>query len=127
MKREDMNENRNQGGGVAQGNEAGGLPGSDTRRRGGGSGRRRGVPGDTGRHAPKPGVLTSEFWGVVMALGTALVACMTSDDQMVKLAALGALTLLGSTLGGVYIWSRTRVKVGGRVARAARSVEDIPA
>ncbi len=60
--------------------------------------------------ASKPGFKTSELWSVAAALGTAVVACLSSDDRWVKIAALGALSVLGSVLGGLYVWSRTRLK-----------------
>jgi hypothetical protein len=62
------------------------------------------------RRSVKPGIQTSELWTTVGALAAALATCLASDDRAVKLAALGSLTCLGCVLGGLYIWSRTRMK-----------------
>ncbi len=67
---------------------------------------------------PKPGFATSEFWSVVAAVATAFAACFSSGDRWVQIAALGALTVLGSVLGGLYVWSRTMVKTAARSYRS---------
>ena len=75
------------------------------------NGRDRPANGKSMVTAPaKPGVLTSELWSVVFTVGAAVASCLTAEDRTVQLAALGAMTLLGCVLGGLYIWSRTRVK-----------------
>ena len=61
----------------------------------------------------KPGVLTTEFWSVVGVLTTSLAAALQADEASVRIAALIAMACLGCVLGGLYIWSRTRVKTSG--------------
>ena len=58
----------------------------------------------------KPGVLTTEFWSVVGVLAASLTTALQADEASVRIAALIAMACLGSVLGGLYIWSRTRVK-----------------
>lgn len=63
---------------------------------------------------PKPGAKTTEFWTVAGALVAALATALTASDTAVQLAGVGALTILGTVLGGIYIRCRTRVKAGRR-------------
>ena len=74
-----------------------------------GTGKHLGRP-PRARRPVKPGILTSELWTTVGALAAALATCLAAEDRTVQLAALGSLTCLGCVLGGLYIWSRTRVK-----------------
>jgi hypothetical protein len=58
----------------------------------------------------KPGVQTTELWTVVGVLTASLAACLDADEPGVRIAGIVAMACLGCVLGGLYIWSRTKVK-----------------
>lgn len=58
----------------------------------------------------KPGVRTTEFWSVVATLAASLAACLQAEESSVRIAGIVAMACVGCVLGGLYIWSRTRVK-----------------
>lgn len=68
------------------------------------------TPKRSRRRRQRPGALTSEFWSVVGAMTASLTVCLQAEEAGVRITGIVALASVGCVLGGIYIWSRTRVK-----------------